>query len=224
MNISSIVSLPVSVGEAIDKWNILHIKKDYVKDEFRLGFIQQEIETLRADLEPLLGKPGMSQLYQYLDYFNRKIWTLCDLLRVADVNTYDTFDKVYAKNCVDVIKYNDARFRVKNQMNLVVISSLREQKNFAGTKIFIWFPQDMIYHKNMVGLVRYFSFCYDKVLLSVDKEYIDQVALFYKNNVNIEFQSEMNNVNRVISSSSSPEVFYQECGLDYHTIQTIFGK
>ena len=158
---SLLVYLPVSIGEAVDKWNILHIKKDHVKDESRLHFVQQEIEALGPNLKLILSKPSMSKLYQYLDYFNRKIWILCDVLRVADVNTYNTYDEAYAKNCVDIIKYNDARFRVKNQMNLVAISSLREQKNFAGTKIVIWFPQTIEYHRAMVGLVRYFSFCYD---------------------------------------------------------------
>lgn len=232
---SLLVYLPVSIGEAVDKWNILHIKKDHVKDESRLHFVQQEIEALGPNLKLILSKPSMSKLYQYLDYFNRKIWILCDVLRVADVNTYNTYDEAYAKNCVDIIKYNDARFRVKNQMNLVAISSLREQKNFAGTKIVIWFPQTIEYHRAMVGLVRYFSFCYDKVLLCVDKNCVEQITYLYTDNSNIELMmvdDEKNSLNdikkndssRVLISSSLPEKIYEECELDYKTIQTVFGE
>lgn len=155
--------LSVSMGEAIDKWNILHIKRDYVTDHVKVQFIQNEIDSLASDVAPLLNIPQVKILYQYLDYFNREIWDLCDKVRVSDVNTQMPDSVTYSHWCVEIIKYNDARFRVKNKINHWASSTLREQKNFGGNRIKMKVAEEQI--KPLEVIIRYLSMCYDEVWL-----------------------------------------------------------
>jgi hypothetical protein len=164
------IRLPVSVGEAIDKWNILHIKRDFVKDSTKLKFIQDEIHSLDPDVSLILKNQQIKKLYVYLDYFNREIWDLCDKVRVSDVNTFhlqivnSTHDQnQYSKWCADIIKYNDARFRVKHKINHWASSILKEQKNFGGNRIRVEICDGWV--DQFEHIIRYLSMCYDEVLI-----------------------------------------------------------
>lgn len=182
------IRLPVSVGEAIDKWNILHIKRDFVKDSTKLKFIQDEIHSLDADVGPILKNPQINKLYMYLDYFNREIWDLCDKVRVSDVNTFhlQLVDSThnqnqYSKWCADIIKYNDARFRVKHKINHWASSILKEQKNFGGNRIKVELCDGWVDH--FEHIIRYLSMCYDEVLIvSQDDQLMNTL---FKDDLNI---------------------------------------
>lgn len=165
------IRLHVSVGEAIDKWNILHIKKNNIKDKTRLVHVQNEIDTLQSDIEPFLNIPQITRLYAYLDFFNRKIWELCDKVRVSDANRFDVeTDEEYSTSCKDIIKLNDARFRVKNKMNDWSLSNLKEQKNFKGICLCIKLNQSELQY--LSPIILYLSMCYDEIMLNVSDECI----------------------------------------------------
>jgi len=152
------IRLPVSVGEAVDKWNILQIKRGAVVDSHKAAFIAAELQQLAPELEPLLEQEPIRRLYAYLDYFNREIWTLCDAVRGAVIDTH------YAQHCINIIKYNDARFRVKNQINQWASSTLREQKNFNPQRLGVRWGGEI--WDSVAPVVRYLSFCYDEVVLA----------------------------------------------------------
>lgn len=182
------IRLPVSVGEAIDKWNILHIKRDFVKDSKKLKFIQDEIHSLDPDIGPILKNSQIKKLYMYLDYFNREIWELCDKVRVSDVNTFHLQlinfmhdQNQYSKWCADIIKYNDARFRVKHKINHWASSILKEQKNFGGNRIKVDIRDGWV--DQFEHIIRYLSMCYDEVLIiNQNEKYINEL---FKDDLNI---------------------------------------
>ena len=187
------IRLPVSVGEAIDKWNILHIKRDFVRDPLKLQFICEEIQRLSHDIDPILAHPQIERLYRYLDYFNREIWILCDQVRVDDVNTFQqhadaTQKNLYAKRCVEIIKYNDARFRIKNKINHWSTSALREQKNFGGYRIRVKLHTDVL--DIISPLLWYLSMCYDEVLVQptnqAEESSSQALSNLYKDDLNIQ--------------------------------------
>jgi hypothetical protein len=166
------LKLDVSLGEAIDKWNILHIKKNNIHDENKLQHIQTEINSLHPILENFLIDIRIQKLYSYLNYFNQKIWELCDKVRVADVNMFEDSADVqqkhsYTLHCVDIIKYNDARFRVKHKINECGNSFIKEMKNFNGSCIWVNIPPEYNEYVKAVPLIRYLSFCYDRVIIPV---------------------------------------------------------
>jgi hypothetical protein len=178
------IRVQVSVGEAIDKWNILHIKKDNITNQTRLAHVQHEIDCLKPDIEQFLNIPQINRLYAYLDFFNRKIWDLCDKVRVADINRFETgADEEYSTSCKDIIKLNDARFRVKNKINDWSFSNLKEQKNFKGNCLCIRLSSlDLPW---ITPVVVYLSMCYDQIVLDFVSTNCDDLDDIFKHEKNI---------------------------------------
>jgi hypothetical protein len=177
----------------------LHIKKDNIQTKTRLDHVQNEIDTLRSEIEPFLNIPRIASLYVYLDFFNRKIWELCDKVRVSDANRFDSgTDEEYSTFCKDIIKLNDARFRVKNKINDWSFSNLKEQKNFKGICLCIKLNQSDIQH--LSPIILYLSMCYDEILLNSSDECITPEFLNEKNI--FEGNYEQNCVD--VSSTSTP--------------------
>ena len=118
-----LIYLPVSLGEAIDKLTILHLKCDFIKDD-RLDDVKKEYDLLYNTLKNFIIK--YHDLYNIMKKVNLIIWKQMDTLR--DNNTIN--DEDYFKLCKECIEYNDVRFRVKNKINSISNSSLKEQKSY----------------------------------------------------------------------------------------------
>jgi GDP-mannose 4,6-dehydratase len=116
------VTLTVSVGEGLDKLSILHIKKQNITDAFKLKMVQNEIDAIEPALAPFLQIPQVSKQYQNLVYVNQRIWHMVDKSR--ELQGTD----------IEVMAENDARFRVKNKINMLLNSSIKEQKNVEATQ------------------------------------------------------------------------------------------
>ena len=58
--------LPVSLGEAIDKYTILQIKEKKIKDKSRLGHVQKERRVIESQLESVLKKEQVVLMYRTL--------------------------------------------------------------------------------------------------------------------------------------------------------------
>jgi hypothetical protein len=149
---SNIISLPISIGEALDKLTILEIKKKYIQDHRRKD-VEVEYNMLYEKLKDYISINPY--LYQYLLKINDIIWKNMDRIR-ADNNTKEE----YMKLCNVTILENDIRFRIKSKMNIVMNSFLKEQKGYKENKIEIFIqeiptcisPQvfcDMIFYKSI---------------------------------------------------------------------------
>ena len=86
---------------------------------------------------------------------NLLIWDMMDLLRDGDLN-----ESQYLKVCKECIEYNDIRFRVKNKINYVSLSLLKEQKSYKINRLLIIVNKDVI---ELSLFVKYFSFIYDEI-------------------------------------------------------------
>lgn len=163
------MSVYLNILSGIDKFNILQIKRGNIKEKTRLDHIQHELGCLEPDLKHFLTIPQIERLYVYLDFFNRRIWDLCDKVRVSDINRFEsTTDEEYSTNCKNIIKLNDARFRVKNKINDWSFSSIKEQKNFKGNCLCLCFHvNDLSW---IVSVVIYLSMCYDEIALDCDDD------------------------------------------------------
>ena len=124
------ITVPVSVGELIDKLSILHVKKTKINNEEKLTFINKEFELLYNMSSFYLNDDEISKLYHQLVIVNSKLWEIEDELRVIEL-TKD-FNSAFIELARQVYYTNDERFSLKNKINELTNSEVREQKDYVN--------------------------------------------------------------------------------------------
>ena len=122
------ISVPVSVGELIDKLSILHIKKNKIDDEKKLEFINNEFESLYNIASYYLNDEKINQAYHNLCEVNSSLWDVEDKLR--EYERTQVFEGHFISLARKVYITNDKRFEIKNYINEISGSELREQKSY----------------------------------------------------------------------------------------------
>jgi hypothetical protein len=120
------ITIPISVGELIDKLSILYIKKIKVSNPEKLKFINEEFELLYNFSSFYLNDTMISSLYFELVDTNSKLWEIEDELRTMESNK--TFNSDFIELARKVYHINDTRFLLKNKINELTDSEIREQK------------------------------------------------------------------------------------------------
>ena len=152
-----LICLPVSLGEAIDKLTILDIKLDNIKDQRRID-VQKEYDILHDKLKDFLLK--YKDLYQTMKKVNLLIWNMMDVLRDGNAG-----EEEYLKVCKECIEYNDIRFRVKNKINYLSASSLKEQKSYKTNRLLIEISNEIVEIDDFIRPIKYYSFFYDELVI-----------------------------------------------------------
>jgi hypothetical protein len=123
------ITIPVSVGELIDKLSILHVKKMKISDKDKLEYVNKEFELLYNMSSEYLSQPEIETLYHSLVTVNLKLWDIEDELRVLEM------EKRFTGKFIDVARKvyftNDERFRLKNEINKFTDSEIREVKDYV---------------------------------------------------------------------------------------------
>jgi len=155
------ITLPVSLGEAIDKLTILDIKLKKISDT-RKADVQKEYDVLFNILKEYVLKYNYH--YRILYEINLSIWELQDKFHGKETSSEEG-----ARICHTILLDNDRRFRVKAKINAAAKSNLREQKGYNLKKC-VFFGHlglgDMFW---MNGAVRYLATDYDEVLVICKK-------------------------------------------------------
>ena len=152
------IYLPVSLGEAIDKLTILDIKIDKIKDHRKID-VQTEYDLLYEKLKEFIIK--YNDLYQSMKKVNLLIWDMMDILRDGN----NVSGEEYLKICKECVEYNDIRFRVKNKINFLSNSSLKEQKSYKVTTLLININDSIENIKDFIRPIKYYSFFYDEIII-----------------------------------------------------------
>ena len=126
------VNVPVSVGELIDKLSILQVKKSKVKNPDKLKFIEKEYELLLSMSSKYFNNVDIIETYKELVDVNTKLWEVEDELRVIE-NT-KVFDDKFIELARAVYYTNDERFRLKDKINSLTNSEIKEQKDYKEYK------------------------------------------------------------------------------------------
>jgi hypothetical protein len=126
------ISIPVSVGELLDKLSILHVKKIKIFNEEKLSFINKEFELLYNMSSYHLNDLEISKLYHELVEVNSKLWEIEDELRILESKSI--FNEVFVQLARKVYFTNDERFSLKNKINDLTNSEVREQKEYVEYK------------------------------------------------------------------------------------------
>lgn len=126
------ISVPVSVGELIDKLSILHVKQNKISNQEKLSYINKEFELLYNMSSYYLNDLEISKLYHQLVEVNMKLWEIEDELRILE--SKDIFDESFIQLARKVYFTNDERFSLKNKINDLTNSEVREQKEYVEYK------------------------------------------------------------------------------------------
>jgi hypothetical protein len=123
------IYIPVSVGELIDKLSILQVKKNKISNEEKLILVNKEFELLYNLSSVYLDSNEIETLYHQLCEVNEKLWDVEDELRILE--TKKLFDLDFIEIARKVYFTNDERFRLKNEINLITDSEIREVKEYV---------------------------------------------------------------------------------------------
>ena len=123
------IYVPVSVGELIDKLSILHVKKIKISNEEKLTLVNKEFELLYNLSSVHLDSTEIESLYHQLCDINEKLWDVEDKLRVLE--TEKKFEGEFIDMARKVYFTNDERFRLKNEINQITDSEIREVKEYV---------------------------------------------------------------------------------------------
>lgn len=170
-------TLPVSIGEALDKLTILDIKIEKIKDPERNKHCKVEYDILYDKLKESVHENKF--YYNKLKEINKTIWEIQEPIRE---NLNDN-----AQKCIDILNFNDSRFRIKDILNRKANSIIQEQKGYPLTKVLVIPHQGLGDHVNIIGAVRYLSTIYDEVHLGVcsSRTRIENIKSFYSDNSSI---------------------------------------
>lgn len=123
------IHAPVSIGELIDKLSILQVKKNKIFNEEKLLLVNNEFELLHKLSLEYLETTEIDSLYLQLCDINEKLWDVEDKLRV--IETEKRFEGEFVELARKVYFTNDERFRLKNEINLITNSTIREVKEYV---------------------------------------------------------------------------------------------
>ena len=124
-----IVELPVSIGELIDKISILLIKKNNIKDQNKIIYIDKELLSLQKILNDAKLNSNKIDLYlKQLNDINSKLWDIEDSIRDFEKN--NIFDKNFIELARSVYKNNDIRAKIKKNINKEFNSEIIEVKSY----------------------------------------------------------------------------------------------
>lgn len=126
------MEIEVSVGEVVDKWTILTIKNEKVKDPIKLENIRREYLYLTDVLEREMVLGKVTHLIVDLIDANRRLWEIEDKLRIKE--SRKEFDNDFIELARSVYYTNDRRAEIKREINRVCNSDFVEEKHYVEYK------------------------------------------------------------------------------------------
>lgn len=129
------LSIPVSLGELLDKISILEIKSERITQPERLVNVHHELALLTGARDEALGplSTEIASLAAQLKTVNERIWDAEDVVHGEDHATIS--DAVFLHQARIAFAQNDTRARLKRKINDLTGSAVIEEKsypNFGG--------------------------------------------------------------------------------------------
>jgi len=123
------INVPISPGELVDKITILEIKKEFIEDINKLKNINHEYDLLMQIYSNDVSKTdGVDNLKSKLKNINLSLWKIEDDIR--DCERDKIFKERFVQLARDVYFTNDKRSKVKLEINLLLNSTLLEEKSY----------------------------------------------------------------------------------------------
>ena len=125
----SLISVPVSYGELLDKIAILQIKSERMSDPAKLANVRTELDALEAGwMAHSAAGHDIVGLRAQLKAVNERLWVIEDDIRVCEQKK--AFDAEFVRLARAVYFENDERARIKKEINLALGSAYVEEKSY----------------------------------------------------------------------------------------------
>ena len=129
-NKSTKVLSEISPGELLDKISILEIKLEKIKDKNSQKKIKREYKILKKIQNSSIEMSDkIKDLYRSVSNVNIKLWDIEDKIRICEQN------KNFGENFIELARgvyfNNDKRAKLKNEINEILKSNIREVKQFV---------------------------------------------------------------------------------------------
>ena len=122
------MKIEVSNGEIVDKYTILVIKSERIKDDDKLRNINKELKSLEHALKKIsFSATDLMELLRV----NKKLWEVEDSLR--EIEDTGLFRDEFIDLARSVYKLNDERADIKKRINISTGSLLVEEKSYLCT-------------------------------------------------------------------------------------------
>lgn len=178
------MKVEISIGDAIDKYNILEIKQKNITDPEKLNDISAEISLLEECKNTI-----NANLYYYkiLTHVNEKIWNLTN--QIKKLNHAENAAE-FSQISHDIFEYNQKRYRLKTIFNNLCNSDIKERKSYEMNSVYLYIKDNYTIYKKLAEIN---SLCVDYDFVFVGGEYLDTVKK-YVNAPNIREAAEENRI------------------------------
>ncbi len=124
------VTLPCSFGEAADKMTILRIKSERMRDPAQLAHVREELALVAESFHAAVqASAALDALIGRLQAVNETLWDIEDDIRACERR--GDFGPDFVRLARLVYRANDERAALKREMNMLLGSSLVEEKFHA---------------------------------------------------------------------------------------------
>jgi len=127
----SLLHVPVSYGELLDKITILEIKSERIADPTKLANVRDELQLLEATWRAHPASAGdIAAERAALRAVNAALWDIED--RIREQERAQCFDDAFIALARAVYVRNDERAAIKRAINLKLGSRLVEEKSYQN--------------------------------------------------------------------------------------------
>ena len=176
---SNYLTLPVSIGEGLDKLSILEIKIDNITDK-RKENVVKEYNLLYDKMKVYFLYTSIQKYYNMLKKTNFYIWKLMDILR----DNIEITDSKFLEVSRETIIGNDVRFRIKSKINNVINSYIKEEKGYKINRLLIDLSDTIFDLEILINPLYYFLINYDEIyIVTKNTEYIKKINLEFNSQI-----------------------------------------
>ena len=133
----TIILTPTSPGELIDKITVLQIKKERITNPKRLINVVRELSLLEETREKYFPHDSeflkkIAELEASLKKSNEEIWDMGEKIR--ELGDAKIFNQEFSDMAHGIHLSNDARAAIKKEINVLLGSSIIEEKSYKHWK------------------------------------------------------------------------------------------
>ena len=120
----------ISAGELLDKISILEIKLEKIKNKVNQEKINKEYKILKeVQNSSIEMTEKLKTLVKKIKEVNQNLWDIEDKLRFCEKNK--DFGKNFIELAREVYFNNDKRSKIKSEINKILMSNIKEVKEYV---------------------------------------------------------------------------------------------
>jgi hypothetical protein len=126
------MKIEVSNGEILDKLSIVAIKLNKISDINKKTNLEKEYNILWDAFSQMIDEYGaiIGNFYVELKDINQKLWDVENSLRKME--SEKNFGEEFVFLARNMYIYNDIRYDIKRNVNLITDSNIKEEKSYKN--------------------------------------------------------------------------------------------